>query len=222
MKSLKVLVLLALAAFFLPNPAASAQATPTATQGLQLSAFGAGSGVYTGLLGGRNISFTAGVDLSFRPIRGFYPSLEVRGTYPIHRGQIASEKDALGGIRVEHPIGHLHPYLDFLAGRGEIEYQNGGYTVHTLTYLTTRLQRLFPRRRSRHRPLPSPLPEGRLPVPALEHPRHRLRLSSLSVITVGVVYRFDFNHSYRRQRHPASTESLLLPVDNPRLTLKSH
>jgi hypothetical protein len=42
---------------------------------------------------------------------------------------VDSEKDMLAGAQVEYPFGCFHPYGDFLAGRGSIDYENGGYTA---------------------------------------------------------------------------------------------
>jgi len=101
---------------------AQGQALPTASEGSSLSVFAGASGVYTGVGGGRNVGITAGGDYSLRGFFGFRPAIELRGTYPIHDGTIADEKSILGGVRVERPIGRLHPYGDFLIGRGSIDY----------------------------------------------------------------------------------------------------
>jgi hypothetical protein len=107
---------------------AGAQATPTASKLFEISAFGGITGTYTGLSGGRNLGITAGLDVGLRSYHGFRPILEGRGTYPIDGGEIDAQKSALGGIRVEHGVlRNLTVYGDFLIGRGEIDYQNGGY-----------------------------------------------------------------------------------------------
>jgi hypothetical protein len=108
---------------------AAAQSVPTATQQLQLSAFAAGTGTFTNLEGGKNLAITAGADLTFLGFRLFKPAVEVRGTYPIDSGQISNQKSVLVGPRVEYPIGRMHPYVDFLVGRGQIDYLNGGFPV---------------------------------------------------------------------------------------------
>lgn len=122
----------------LPAKAVLAQAAPTATRGLDLSAFGGVAGVYTGLADGRNASFVAGADLGFVPIHGLRPKLEVRGLYPVNAGQVVAEKSILFGPRVDFLLGHrFHPYGDFLFGRGQMNYQgpygypigNSGYNV---------------------------------------------------------------------------------------------
>jgi hypothetical protein len=108
--------------------AGHAQSSPTATRLLEISTFGGITGTYTGLSGGRNFGLTAGVDVGIRSYFGIRPYLEGRGTYPIDGGHIDAQKDALGGVRVERMIRpSLRVYGDFLLGRGEIDYQNGGY-----------------------------------------------------------------------------------------------
>jgi hypothetical protein len=103
-------------------------AQPTANKLLEISSFGGINGTYTGLSGGKNLGVTAGVDISSRSFRGFRPFLEGRGTYPIDGGHINAQRSALGGIRVERYMRPgLRLYGDFLLGRGQIDYQNGGY-----------------------------------------------------------------------------------------------
>jgi hypothetical protein len=118
--------------------AAHAQATPTATQTLRLSAFGAATGTYTGLNGGRNLGITAGADLGFHPFYGFHPSLEVRGTYPFVKGQVISQKNILGGLKVERFYGRYHPYADILFGRAATHFENGGFPNPQNNFVYTR------------------------------------------------------------------------------------
>jgi opacity protein-like surface antigen len=113
------------------------QATPAGTQHLQLSAFVAGTGTFTGFEGGKNLSITAGGDLTFLAFRQFRPSFELRGTYPIDEGHISSQKNFLLGPKVEYPIGKFHPYADFLFGRGEINYHSPGFPYGNLIYIST-------------------------------------------------------------------------------------
>jgi opacity protein-like surface antigen len=89
---------------------------------LQLSAFGGATGVFTGIGLAKNLSITAGVDATFRPFFGLYPAVEVRGTYPIDRGQVDGQKNVLAGLVVGPHIGRIQPYGDILAGRGEIDF----------------------------------------------------------------------------------------------------
>jgi hypothetical protein len=125
------------------SPIAFAQSSPTATQTLQLSAFAGITGTFIDIEGGKNLGITAGADLTFLNLsRHFKPSIEIRGTYPIDDGHIASEKNFLGGVKVEYPVHRFHPYGDFFVGRGEIDYNNGGFIVivsptETLNYLSS-------------------------------------------------------------------------------------
>lgn len=104
-----------------------AQAIPTATRPFTFSAFGAATGTYTGLNGGKNVGITAGGDISFMPYHRFYPSAEVRGTYPVDDGSVDAQKNILFGLKVERYYNRFRPYVDFLYGRGEVDYDNGGY-----------------------------------------------------------------------------------------------
>ena len=87
MKQDKAVLTLALllAPFFLPGIAAAQSAKPTADQDIQLSVFGAASGDYTGLSGGRNLSVTAGIDLALAPWHGMRPTLECAAPIPSTR-----------------------------------------------------------------------------------------------------------------------------------------
>lgn len=126
-------------AFALAASAAAQEAKPTATRELQLSAFGAVSGVFTGLSSGKNLSFTAGGDLGLPPWHGMRPTIEVRGTYPMDSGDIVAQKDVLGGLRVDFLLNHrLRPYGDFLFGRGQMNYGGGsGYFFNNSYYALT-------------------------------------------------------------------------------------
>ncbi|GAC1420865.1 MAG: hypothetical protein NVSMB62_15300 [Acidobacteriaceae bacterium] len=140
LSSLMVISVLALLAVFVAFPVSVAGQTshPTAVQKLQLSAFGGISGVYTGLAGGKNLDITAGVDLALPPVAHVRPSIEVRGSYPINRGNIDSQESVLGGARVDFLIGHrLHPYGDFLFGRGQMNYGKGYFFRNSEYLLTT-------------------------------------------------------------------------------------
>jgi len=119
--------LAAVAMLFAANAHAQS-AQPTASKLFELSTFGGINGTYTGLSGGKNLGLTAGVDVGIRSYYGFRPSLEGRGTYPIDGGTIDAQRSALGGVRVERRVlPSLRVYGDFLLGRGQIDYQRGGY-----------------------------------------------------------------------------------------------
>ena len=138
MKSTKTLVKLALLATVCAQlTTAFGQAAPAGTQQLQLSAFGALTGTFTGLEGGKNLGITAGADLTVLTFRLFRPAFEIRGTYPIDKGHISSQKNFLLGPKVEYPIGRLHPYADFFFGRGGIDYHQPGFDVGNIRYIRT-------------------------------------------------------------------------------------
>lgn len=113
-----------LLAFTLHPHMSRAQAVPTATRTNHLSVFGGATGTFTGFDGGKNLGITVGGDFWWYSYRGFHPSIEFRGSYPIHDGGVASLEYALGGVRVDHHYGRLLPYGDFLFGRGKINYYN--------------------------------------------------------------------------------------------------
>jgi opacity protein-like surface antigen len=177
---------------------ALAQSTPAATQQLQLSAFVAGTGTFTDLSGGKNLGITAGVDITVLHFRAFRPAAEFRGTYPVYGGTISSQKNFLIGPKVEYPIGRLHPYVDFLIGRGGIDYLRGGYVYGDVKYLSSNTVVYSPGGgldynlthnlavkfdfQYQHWDTPA-APSGSI------HPK---------AITLGGVYVFDFN---RRHRH---------------------
>jgi hypothetical protein len=116
-----------------------AQAIPAATRPFTFSAFGAATGIYTGLAGGKNLGITAGGDMTFKPYHRFYPSVEVRGTYPIDGGGIDKQKNILFGLKVERYYYRFHPYVDFLYGRAQVDYENGGFPnpSGTLLYINS-------------------------------------------------------------------------------------
>jgi hypothetical protein len=196
-------VLLAIAFSFSTSSALAQAANPTASRALQLSAFGGATGVLTGLDRGKNLSITAGGDLGLPPWHGLRPSIEVRGTYPIDDGQVDSQRSILGGLRVEFLLNHrIHPYGDFLFGRGQMNYESSrncaGYCFDGLDYaLTTTYIDAggggFDYDLNRHLAVkvdaqvqrwggPAPTPSG---------------IVYSTAGTIGLVYTFTFDHHYR-------------------------
>lgn len=112
----------------LPGVAAG-QSSPTASRALEPSVFLGFSGTYTGLQSSKNLGITAGADLGLRQSFGFTPAIELRGTYPIKSGQVAGEESVEAGLRVSKRYPRFRAYADILFGRGELNYQNGGYIV---------------------------------------------------------------------------------------------
>ena len=110
----------------LAAPAAFGQAGSTASRGLEIAGFGGVSGVLTGLNGGRELAFTGGLDVGFRPFYGLLPAVEVRGMYPLASGTVDREKNVLAGLRIQKRHRGFRVYGDVLFGRGGLEYLNGG------------------------------------------------------------------------------------------------
>lgn len=127
----------ALAALFCVPTACLAQARATAKRTFQLEAFGLLSGNYTGLSGGRNLSLTLGGDFGFYYTHGLLFNAEVRGTYPMAKGNVDAQKSLLGGLKVDHRFSRATVFGDALFGRGGIEYVNGGYVVPPLVYFSS-------------------------------------------------------------------------------------
>jgi hypothetical protein len=197
---------LLLAAFAAPR--SSAQALYTATQQYSLSAWGGATGTLVNLPvvtngsasnlfnGGRNIGISAGVDLRVWQFHGLLPSIEIRGTYPIASGNVAGEENAMAGGKIEKPFGRYHPYGDFFFGRGEIKYQGRGYISLDGLYL---YQQSYSNVLS---------PGAGVDIDLTHHYAMKVdaqlwhesvpvttsgKLNSLAV-TIGAIYRFDFNH----------------------------
>lgn len=124
-------------AFSVLTHSAFGQAAPAGRQQLQLSAFAGATGTFTDLEGGKNLAITAGADLAFLYFRDFRLAFEARGTYPIDKGHISSQKYFLLGPKVEFPLGRYHPYVDFLLGRGQIDYHDPGFNFGNVLYIST-------------------------------------------------------------------------------------
>jgi len=170
-------------------------------QPLGLSAFGAATGTWTNIAGGRNLGITAGADVAFLTFRRIRPVAEVRGTYPVYDGHVDSQKNVLVGLRLERQYGRFLPYVDFLAGRGAIDYQNGGYPYNGFLYIRTVSTVYSPGFGvdvdvTRHWAAKADFQYQHWDAPSVPagviNPR---------VLSVGAVYRFDFNHHYKEGWH---------------------
>ncbi len=121
---------LCFALFALVFPAmSSGQSAPTASRAVVPSVFVGATGTYTGLEESRNAAFTAGIDVGFRQFFGLDPAIEIRGSYPMANGALVGEESILGGLRVQKRFKGIRPYADILFGRGQLNYQNGGFIV---------------------------------------------------------------------------------------------
>lgn len=122
----------------LPVASLSAQAYSTASRMIDLSGFSGMTAAQTGLSGGRNLSETSGIVIGLKAYRGFEFAIEGRATYAVNPGSVVGENESLGGIRVERHMGRVHPYVDFLLGQGDLNYQSGGFAApHRYTYYET-------------------------------------------------------------------------------------
>jgi hypothetical protein len=177
-----------------------AQSVPTATQPLQLSAFVAGTDTSTYLADGKNLDITVGVDLTLPIFRMFSSSVEVRGTYPIDKGHISSQKDFLVGPKIEYPLGRLRPYADLFVGRGKIDYHSPGYIFDNFRYVSSTtivyspgigLDYCFTHALA-------------VKIDAQFHHWNTPATDSGTIkptaITLGAVYNFDFNRGHRHGR----------------------
>jgi hypothetical protein len=116
---------LAPAVMFAGVCSAHAQAVPTASANIRLSAFAGVSANYTGVELAKNGDVVAGVDIGFRPFAGFFPAIEARGMYPIDKGHLVAQENALVGIRLGRHKENFNPYGDVLFGRGKLDFATG-------------------------------------------------------------------------------------------------
>jgi opacity protein-like surface antigen len=179
---------------------ALAQSTPAATQQLQLSAFVAGTGTFTDLSGGKNLAITAGADITILHFRAFRPAAEIRGTYPIYGGTISSQKNFLVGPKVEYPIGRLHPYADFLIGRGGIDYLRGGYIFGNTKYISSNTVVYSPGVGLDYNLTHSLAIKADFQYQHWDTPAAPSGSISPKAITLGGVYVFDFNPRHRHSQ----------------------
>lgn len=205
LRLLAMVLLLLLLPIIAATSRASAQALPTATEASSLSVFGGLTGTYTGLNQefsnsgqGKNLGITAGVNLRIGHLFGFLPSVEVRGTYPIHSGQVDAQENILAGLKFEHTLRspRLHAYGDIFFGRGKVTYENGGYFTPdgSLLYAYSVSNVYAPGGGVEYDLTP------RFAVKLdgqFEHysvPVTTSRSIYAKALTAGVIYRFNFNH----------------------------
>ena len=176
---------------------ASAQAAPAGSQKLQLSAFVAATGTFTGLEGGKNLGITAGADLTFLHFRRFRPAFEARGTYPINKGHISSQKNFLLGPKVEYPLGKFHPYADFLIGRGQIDYHAPGFVSGDILYINSNTMVYSPGVGLDYNLTHNLAIKGDVQFQHWDTPVTASGTIHPTALTLGVVYNFDFNRGHR-------------------------
>lgn len=98
----------------------TAQANPAGVKKADLSAFGLYSKLTPDYGPQKNNGITFGIDYTRYTRWWVNPSIEFRAK--IAHGTTVDEKSWGGGIRVEKPINHWHPYADFLLSAGTINY----------------------------------------------------------------------------------------------------
>jgi opacity protein-like surface antigen len=201
MKDIQTLARLALfAAISVLAHTAYSQAIPAGTQKLQLSAFAGGTGTFTDFEGGKNLAITAGADLTFLNFRTFRPSFEARGTYPIDDGHISSQKNFLLGPKVEYPIGHFHPYVDFLIGRGEIDFHSPGIIVGNILYISTNTVVYSPGVGLDYNLTHNLAVKADVQFQHWDTPAVASGVIYPIALTFGAAYTFDFNPRHRHER----------------------
>jgi hypothetical protein len=173
---------------------------PAGTQQLQIAVFGGLTGTFTDLSGGKNLAITAGGDLTFLAFHSFRPSFEIRGTYPIDGGSISSQKNFLLGPKVEYPIGHFHPYADFLLGRGGIDYHSPGYTFGNVRYISSNTFVYSAGVGVDYNFTHNLLGKADVQFQHWETPAVESGVIHPIAITLGATYTFDLNPGHRHQR----------------------
>ena len=101
---------------------ARAQEVPARTQGASLQAFGMFSYVQPHYDPSNNIGGSLGVDLNWRPLSVWQPSVEIRATFA--PGADVSETTYNFGPRLEMNLGRLRPYVTGQIGTGSIHFKN--------------------------------------------------------------------------------------------------
>jgi hypothetical protein len=192
--------------------AAHGQAAMTASQPMELSVFGAATRTGTGLKDlngnvGRNAAITAGVDLAFSTYFGIRPALEIRCTYPIMSGNVVGEESGLIGFRFMKTYHRVNPYFAAFYGRGAQNYVNGK-VIGTFRYDRT-TSNVFAGGGGIDISLTS---QFDIKADAqLQHWSTPVTDSGKiysTPVSIGVVYRFDFNHhAKRRTELPAGNTS---------------
>jgi opacity protein-like surface antigen len=201
MKDIQALVKLTLlAAIITLTHSAFAQSAPAATQLFQLSTFVAGTGTFTDLEGGKNLGITAGADLTILAFRQFRPAFELRGTYPIDKGHISSQKNFLLGPKFEYPIGNFHPYADFLIGRGEIDYHSPGFIFGNTLYISTNTVVYSPGVGLDYNLTHNWAIKADAQFQHWDTPVTASGSIHPTALTLGVLYNFDFNPRHRHDR----------------------
>jgi hypothetical protein len=176
------------------------QSIPVATQQMQISAFSAATPISTGLGQGRNVALTAGADIAFAGLRAIPCIIEIRGMYPIAAGNVDKQKSFVAGPVVGYGMGRLRPYVDFLIGKGAINYLDSGYIYGNAKYVSSSTVVYSPGvgldySITHHLALKADLQYQHWDVPVVASGHINPR-----VLSLGGKYMFDFNPHHNRRR----------------------
>lgn len=122
------------------QPTALRKLVPEAFVLFQANATGVGGGAHAEFSGGKNTAVAAGLDVGFYSFGSYLLGAEFRGSFPITNGTIVGERSVAGGARLSRDFGahgQVTPYVDALFGRGQMDYQKGGYISGNLLYQRT-------------------------------------------------------------------------------------
>jgi hypothetical protein len=178
---------------------ARAQEMPTRTQVASLQAFGLLSYVQPHYDTANNIGGGFGADLDFRPLYRFEPSVELRATFA--PGADVSETTYQFGPRLELDLGRLKPYGYILLGPGTITFTHpittpqGPYTHDNSIVYSAGLG-------ADYMLTPQIGVRGDLMVQSwnLGNAGNAAAAFKPLIFSIGVDYRFDFNHSHHHRQ----------------------
>ena len=174
-----------------------AQSVPTSTQKLKLSAFIAATQTPTVLDNGENLDITSGMDLTLHIFHRLEVAGELRGSYPMQGNSVSSQQSYMSGPKIEYPVRNIRPYFDCFIGRGRITYLDDGYVFRAVRYIRSDSLIFSPGigldLYLNHRTaIKIDFQYQSWNTPAVASGR-----ITPGTVTVGTVYRFDFN-----SRHP--------------------
>ena len=176
------------------------QSIPVATQQLQISAFSGVTPTSTGIGQGNNFTVTAGADIAFVGFRRIPSVIEIRGSYPVAGGNVDKQRSFVAGPVIGYTVGRFRPYVDFLIGKGAINYLSGGYVFGDAKYISSSTVVYSPGvgldyNVTHHFALKADLQYQHWDVPVVASGYINPR-----VVCLGGKYMFDFNPHHNRNR----------------------
>jgi hypothetical protein len=117
---------------------ARAQALPSATSPFALGISAGAAMRSTGVGGAVNVDAQLGAEVDLHPFGAWLPAVAGRVSRPVVRGSMAGEREALGGVRLSHPMatGRM-VFGELMAGEGEIRYLGKGMAAARPPYFYT-------------------------------------------------------------------------------------